>query len=87
MAAESNTAVPFLLFLFAIFLNHFAAIGLTELAASRPLSDWISLSCGVGSVRLGKERLLYVKLPGRLVITPGFHSLPADRPTSLSASV
>ena len=87
VAAESNTAVSFLLFLFAIFLNHFAAIGFTELAASRPLSNWILLSCGVGLVRLGKERLLCVKLPVRLVITPGFHSSPADRPTSHSASV
>ena len=74
VAAESNTAVLFLLFLFDIFLNHFDAIGFTEFAASRPLSNWILLFCGVGSVRLGEERLLYVKLPVRLVITPGFHS-------------
>ena len=87
MAAESSTAVSFLIFLFAIFRAHFAAILLTEVAATQPLSNWILLSCGVGSVRLGKEWLLYVKLPVRLAITPGFHSLPADRPTSHSASV
>ena len=87
MAAESNTAVSFLIFLFAIFRTHFAAIGLIEAAASRPLSNWILVVCGVGLVRLGKEWLLYVKLPVRLVITPGFHSSPADCPTSHSASV
>ena len=87
MAAESNTAVSFLIFLFAIFCTHFAAIGLIEVAVSRPLSNWILLVCEVGSVRLGKEWLLYVKLPVRLVITPGFHSSLADRPTSHSESV
>ena len=68
MAAESNTAVCFLIFLFASFRFHFAAIrlnvlGTLQLAAQqstalRPLSNWMLLSCGVGLVRLGEKRLL-----------------------------
>ena len=87
VAAESSTAVSFLIFLFAIFRAHFAAMGLTEVAAALSSFALMLLVCGVGSARLGVQWLLYVKLPFRLCITPGIHSSLADRPTSHSESV